>query len=213
MTLFEAADVTVIEDDVFGEFEREPAPRLAALDGLRRVIALGGFSKTLSAAARCGYVAARRELIEPLIDIQAAAHFSGSALAQETVLRALQDGAYRKSVAALRDRIAKASPRVARALESAGLRLWTSPRAGLFLWARLPDGMDAAALARRGLTQDVVLAPGNVFSASGSAREFLRFNVAQSDDPRIFVFLKNEIEDWTRDPASWDRDAPSSPAS
>ena len=43
------------------------------------------------------------------------------------------------------------------------------PRGGFYLWCRLPDGRDAADVARAALRENVVLAPGNVFSVSQSA--------------------------------------------
>jgi DNA-binding transcriptional MocR family regulator len=49
--------MTIVEDDIFADFESAPSPRLAVLDGLAHVIRIGSFSKTLSAAARwaiCG---------------------------------------------------------------------------------------------------------------------------------------------------------------
>jgi hypothetical protein len=39
-----------------------------------------------------------------------------------------------------------------------------------------------------------VLAPGNVFSLSQSAGAFLRFNVAQSQDARLYGFLEAALE-------------------
>jgi DNA-binding transcriptional MocR family regulator len=39
------------------------------------------------------------------------------------------------------------------------------------------------------MAENVVLAPGNVFSVSQTASSFLRFNVAQSHDPRIVAVL------------------------
>ena len=62
-----AHDLVIVEDDIFADFEPEPSPRLAALDGLARVIRIGSFSKTLSASIRCGYIAARPDWIEGLI--------------------------------------------------------------------------------------------------------------------------------------------------
>jgi len=53
--------------------------------------------------------------------------------------------------------------------------------------------MDAAAVARRALVDNVVLAPGNAFSLSQTARSHLRFNVAQCADPRIFAVLRKAI--------------------
>ena len=52
LKLCEAHDTLIVEDEIFGDLEPEPAPRLAAFDGLDRVIQIGGFSKTLTAAAR-----------------------------------------------------------------------------------------------------------------------------------------------------------------
>ena len=53
--------------------------------------------------------------------------------------------------------------------------------------------MDAAELAREALAADIVLAPGNAFSLSHSAHGFLRFNVAQSLDERLFDVLRAAI--------------------
>ena len=63
----------------------------------------------------------------------------------------------------------------------------------MFLWSRLPDGIDAADVAREALAENIVLAPGNAFSLSQSATSFLRFNVAQSQDVRVFEMLRKAI--------------------
>ena len=74
-------------------------------------------------------------------------------------------------------------------LKSLGIEPWLEPQAGMFLWSRLPDGIDAADVAREALAENIVLAPGNAFSVSQNAASYLRFNVAQSGDPRIFDVL------------------------
>ena len=63
-----AHDLTIVEDDIFADFEPEPSPPLAVLDGLNRVIRIGSFSKTLSASIRCGYITARADWINGLVD-------------------------------------------------------------------------------------------------------------------------------------------------
>lgn len=67
---------------------------------------------------------------------------------------------------------------------------WLEPRGGLFLRCQLPDGPDVA---RRALADKIVLAPGNVFSVSQTATRFLRFNVAQSGDPRVFAAVERAM--------------------
>ncbi|OHT21540.1 PLP-dependent aminotransferase family protein [Edaphosphingomonas haloaromaticamans] len=195
LRLAEQHDLVIVEDDIFADFEDEPAPRLAALDGLERVIQIGSFSKTLSASVRCGYVAIRRDWLERLLDLRIATAFSAPRLSTELVSRALQDGSYRRHVTALRERLHRARQRTAARLAAIGIRPWIEPRAGMFLWCRLPDGVDAADLARTALGQGVVLAPGNVFSLSQTAGQHMRINVAQCADPRIFEVLKQAMRE------------------
>ena len=189
LKLVEAHDMIVVEDDIFGDFETVPSPRLAALDGFERVVHLGSFSKTLSAAARCGYIAARRDWIEGLTDLKLATAFGHQDLSAQLVGRLLAEGGYRRHVEGLRARLARMRKRVAAALRQLGLEPWLEPQAGMFIWAQLPEGQDSAALARAALAHNVVLAPGNVFSVSRSAGRFLRFNVAQCEDPALFRIL------------------------
>lgn len=189
-----AHGLTIVEDDIFADFEPEPSPRLAVLDGLERVIRIGSFSKTLSASVRCGYVAARADWIEGLVDLQVATSFGGpSPVATEVITNVLAGGGYRKHMNELRQRLARARQKTASLLEPLGIRPWLMPRGGFYLWCRLPEGQDSAALARRAVEENVVLAPGNVFSVSQSAAAFLRFNVAQSSDPRVFGVLRRAM--------------------
>ncbi len=193
LKLAERADLTIVEDDIFADFEDEASPRLAAFDGLQRVMSCGSFSKTLSAGLRCGYLVAKPAWIQGLTDLKVATSFGGAGLAAELVHAALTDGGYRRHVAALRMRLAKARAETSDKLRDLGVIPWLEPQAGMFLWCRLPGDMDAAAVARRALVDNVVLAPGNAFSLSQTARSHLRFNVAQCADPRIFAVLRKAI--------------------
>lgn len=191
----ERADLTIVEDDIFADFEPTPAPRLAAFDGLGRVIHIGSFSKTLSASVRCGYIAARPDVIDALADLKIATNFGGGRLAAEILLAALTDGGYRKHMESVRARLAVAMARTIERLEPLGITPWLVPRAGMFLWCRLPEGRDAASLARACLKDGVVLAPGNAFSRGQTASGFLRFNVAQTLDERVFAALARGLRD------------------
>jgi len=194
LKLAEQHDLIIIEDDIFADFESEPSPRLAAFDGLERVVQIGSFSKTLSGSLRCGYIAAKADWIEGLTDLKIATSFAGGRLSAELLLAVLQDGTYRKHVESLRPRLAAAMSQAGTRLRDVGLTPWVEPRAGLFLWCELPDGLDAAAIARQAMAENIVLAPGNVFSPAQAAGRFLRFNVAQCTDPRIFKFLRSAIQ-------------------
>ncbi|MEJ2229427.1 MAG: PLP-dependent aminotransferase family protein [Alphaproteobacteria bacterium] len=193
LKIAEAHDIAIVEDDIYADFEEHPTPRLAAMDQLNRVIYTGSFSKTLSAASRCGWIAARQEWIEGLTDLRLATIVSNNELAAQVLHRLLTDGNYRKHVEGLRDRLRAASVRVRRQLEARGLSLWTEPKGGMFLWAKLPEGFDSLEIARRAVADGIALAPGNVFSVSYSATRFLRFNVTQSDNKRLYDFFSDVL--------------------
>jgi DNA-binding transcriptional MocR family regulator len=194
LQLAETLDFRIVEDDIFAEFRRFPTPILAALDGLKRVIHLGSFSKILSAGVRCGFIAADAATIDALLDLKIATCFGMDQAAAQAVHRLLADGTHRRHAAEMRQRTAATLGVVSGKLKSLGLTLWQEPREGLFLWMRLPDGKDAAKLAQRALRQGIVLAPGNVFSPSQSWPDYLRFNAPQSQQAKLFEVLKAELK-------------------
>ncbi|RUW17399.1 aminotransferase class I/II-fold pyridoxal phosphate-dependent enzyme, partial [Mesorhizobium sp. M1E.F.Ca.ET.041.01.1.1] len=90
-------------------------------------------------------------------------------------------------------RLASAMAETAGKLTAMGITPWIDQPTGMFLWCRLPDGIDAADIARHALAENVVLAPGNAFSLSHTAGRFMRFNVAQCGDERIFRALEKAM--------------------
>ena len=193
LKLAEQSGLTIIEDDIFADFEYEVTPRLSAFDGFERVIQISSFSKTLSPAVRCGFIVASRNWIEGLTDLKIATSFGGGQLSSELVLSILKDGTYRKHLDGLRGRLARAMGETAGRLKGLGITPWIEPRGGMFLWCQLPEGLDSANISQKALAENVMLAPGNVFSSSLSAGRFLRFNVARSQDQKIFRVLEKLI--------------------
>ena len=194
LKLADESSLVIVEDDIFADFEAHPAPRLAAFDGLSKVIHIGSFSKTVSASLRCGYIAAQGHWIEGLADLKIATTFGAGRLASEVALRALTDSGYRRHMDGVRQRLTQAREKTLARLQAIGITPWLVPQAGMFLWCRLPQGLDAAALARACLPEGVVLAPGNVFSQSQSAGDYLRFNAAQCGDRRVFDVLARAMD-------------------
>ena len=194
LKLVEAHDLVVIEDDIFADFEHEPAPRFSTFDGLDRVIRVGSFSKSLSGAIRCGHIAARRDWIAAITDLRIATGMSGSALSAELVHTTLTDGSYRRHMEKVRARLDYARETAIGRLKAIGVEVWTKPTAGIFLWCRLPNGVDAAYVARKGIEENIVFAPGDAFSLSRTASSYHRFNVRQMDDPRIYACIARACE-------------------
>lgn len=181
-------DLLVVEDDTYADYHAGPATRLAALDGLERVIYVGSFSKTLSANLRVGYLAARPDLVRTLTDVKLFTSVGCSEFAERVIHDMLVEGHYRKFADRLRGRLDGVMEHGLRRLESAGFSIWAEPRGGMFVWAARP-GEDATALARRAAADNIVLAPGHLFRPQLQATPYLRFNVAYMADERFERFL------------------------
>lgn len=197
LKLAEQHNLIIVEDDILADFEHEPAPRLAAFDGLNQVVHIGSFSKSLSASVRCGFIAARNDWVEGLVDLRIATSFGGGRLAADLVLFMLKDGTYRKHMDSLRARLGRSMGETIARLKLLGITPWNQPCGGMFLWCKLPEGVDAAEIAKQGLEDGIIFAPGNVFSQAHTANSYMRFNVAQCADARIFNFLDKSIKDQT----------------
>lgn len=194
LKLAEDHDLLIVEDDIYAEFGYNTSPLLASFDGLNRVIHVGSFSKVLTASVRCGYLAVRQDWTEQIVDLKLATTLSSSGLGAELVYSLLRQGAYRRHVDALRSQLADAMGRTLHRLGKLGITPWMKPQGGMFLWMRLPHGLDSAKVSQQALREGIVLAPGNVFSLSQTAAPFMRFNVAQCQSPKIFDALEKAME-------------------
>lgn len=189
-------DFTVVEDDVYGDLHpgptMQPCIRLAALDQLRRVVYLGGFSKTLAANLRVGFVAASEAMIRELTDLKMLVGLTSPELGERIVYRVLSEGLYRRHLERMRGRLNGARDAVLRRLEQHGLTVFAHPCAGKYLWA--DAGVDTAPLARRMLEEGFLLAPGSLFLPDQRASSWLRFNVATSLNPAMWSCLARLLD-------------------
>ncbi|CAJ3702905.1 GntR family regulatory protein [Burkholderia pseudomallei] len=198
LKLAEAYDFLVVEDDVYGDLcpPSYPATRLASLDQLRRVIFLGSFSKTLAANLRVGYIACAPELAKALTDQKMLVGMTTPELNERVLYKVLTEGHYRRHVERLRERLDGVRDKTARMLERTGMRLFTMPAAGMFLWA--DTGVDSDALAAAAHEEGFLLTPGSLFSPQQSPSTWTRFNVANCGDPALPAFLGRYLDSVNR---------------
>ncbi|MBB3140253.1 aminotransferase-like domain-containing protein [Halomonas organivorans] len=189
LALAERHDLWIVEDDIYADFQAAPTPRLAALDGLRRVLYVGSFSKTLSCSLRVGFIAAPPALLKPLVDVKMLSNIATSPFAEQWVATLLRNGSYRR----LTDRLCqRLSRRMITALELAhtgGWEPYAMPRGGMFLWARHPDVASSRELVASAGRRGIRLSPGDVFLPEAKESPWIRLNVAYVDDARARAFL------------------------
>lgn len=190
LRLAEQFDTIIVEDDNYGEFAAPSQIRLAALDQLRRVIYISGFSKTLAKGLRVGFIAAGRDIVENLLDIKLLTGLTTSGLSEQVVYEVIRSGDYDKHLAKLRKRLDQKRQVVTRKLADLGMTLFGEPDAGIFLYARAPYITNTAELASKADAEGVMLGPGYLFRPHMEPSPWLRFNVGFSDHPAVFAILK-----------------------
>jgi 2-aminoadipate transaminase len=193
--LVELADrygTPIVEDDPYGQlrYEGEHVPPLVKLDAEHQrrsrevdgftgnVLYLGTLSKTLAPGLRVGWIVAPEEVIQRLVQMKQGADLHTSTFAQALAHETAREGFLDRHVRRIRKVYGERRDAMLAALERhfpPEVR-WTRPQGGLFLWARLPDGLDSALLLRQALAQKVAFVPGAPFFPAGGGRETLRLN-------------------------------------
>jgi DNA-binding transcriptional MocR family regulator len=192
LRLADELDFHIVEDDSYGFLAPEHLPRLAALDGLRRVTYVSGFSKVLTPAWRVGYLAAAPEKLVALTDTKLLDGLTSSPVLERAVALCLEQGRLRRHAQRLRERLAQARQRVAALAARQGFR-WAAPPDGLFGW--LDVGVDTERVAQPLLDAGWLVAPGALFSATRAPGSLMRINVATSQDPAFWRALRAAADD------------------
>jgi DNA-binding transcriptional MocR family regulator len=186
--LLESRGVPLIEDDIYGDLhfgERRPWP-VKAFDRSGNVMLCASFSKSITPALRCGYVAAGRYTTEVMRQ-KTLASGATNPITQNVLARFLESGAYDRNVRTLRRAYRQQVERMADAVSRyfpEGTRI-TRPQGGVVLWLELPGPADTNALFERAAEENIAFVPGDLFSASGLYRNCLRLNCGNPWTPAI----------------------------
>lgn len=188
-------NLVVVDSDPFADVMPASQPRLAALDGLDRVILVGTFAKTLSASLRSGYIAARADIAAALADLKMITRTNSSGYVEQIVHDLIVSGRYRGHVKRLSGRIREATHRAHEALARVGLPCLGEPSGGFYMWCELPSHIDDEELSRQAAERGILLAPGSAFHpGSSKARPAMRLNIAYLQDPRFEDFMREKLQ-------------------
>jgi 2-aminoadipate transaminase len=188
----------LLEDDPYGElrYRGEPLPPLAALD--ERVLSLSTLSKIAAPGLRIGWVRAPEPLRKPLTIAKQAADLHSSTVDQAAAARWLEAidldhrvNGLRAAYGARRDALLAG---LSEALPAGSTH--NHPDGGMFVWARLPDGWDAAALLERALEHDVAFVPGFPFFAGPPDAATLRLSFTAHGPEEIAEGLRRLRRAW-----------------
>jgi 2-aminoadipate transaminase len=179
----------LVEDNPYGDlwFDAPPPAPLAARCP-ERALYLGSFSKVLAPGLRLGYLVAPPAIAPKLLQAKQAADLHSPSFNQRVVAQVLRDGFLQRHVPTIRAlyKAQRDAMLAALARELHGLDVeWNTPAGGMFLWARLPAGMDAAALLPHAVERGVAFVPGAAFYADGADARTLRLSFVTATREQI----------------------------
>jgi 2-aminoadipate transaminase len=169
----------LIEDNPYGDlwFDTPPPLPLTARnpDGC---LYLGSFSKVLAPGLRLGYVVAPTAIYPKLLQAKQAADLHSPGFNQRLIAQVMKDGFLDRHVPTIRAlyKTQRDAMLAALALDMPPGVTWNTPDGGMFLWARLPEGMNAPELLPKAVDKGVAFVPGAAFYADHGDPRTLRLS-------------------------------------
>jgi len=200
-------NVLVVEDNPYGDlrFAGENVPSIKTLDEDGLVVYAGSFSKVLSSGMRVGYALAPKTLLAKMIVAKQGEDVHTTQWAQmvchefmttydfEAHLERLR-AIYKQKAQLMMDLIDEH-------LLPAGIT-YNRPEGGLFIWCKLPEGVDMAEFCTKAVKEHkVAVVPGSAFNVSGEHLQYFRLNFSTPTDDamregvaRLGAFAKEYIK-------------------
>ncbi len=192
--------MVVAEDDPYRDlrYEGSPLPSIKSFDTDGWVAFLGSFSKIISPGLRVGYIAGHPDLIRKCTVGKQSTDVHTANLNQAVVDQFIRRGLLPDHIRSICVNYGeKMHFMLSKLAEFPGGVRYTKPEGGLFIWAELPEGMDAKALLQQAIEKKVAFVPGTHFCVGGGHLNTIRLNFSNSTLGQIdsgMNVLKNLVE-------------------
>ena len=179
----------IVEDNPYGDlwFDAPPPLPLTARNPAGCVY-LGSFSKVLAPGLRLGFMVAPPTLMPKLLQAKQAADLHSPGFNQRMIAQVMQGGFLDRHVPTIRALYKSQRDAMLAALtrEMKGLDItWNKPVGGMFLWARLPEGLSAVDLLPKAVDKGVAFVPGAAFYADNADPRTLRLSFVTASVEQI----------------------------
>ena len=189
----ERRNVLIVEDDPYRELYFEDSASEADVRPIRaddergRVVYLSSFSKTLAPGYRVAWIDAPAPLTAKFEIAKQAEDLCTGALDQRVVYEACHRGVLARQLPKLRRYYQEKRDVMVGALsqEFGTSVTWPSPSGGFFLWAALPDALDADAMITRAVENGVIYVAGEAFFVNGAGRNLIRLAFSSASPDKI----------------------------
>jgi 2-aminoadipate transaminase len=173
------SELLILEDDPYGalSYAGDTMPSLLSMDP-EHVVHMGSFSKVLAPGLRVGYVIAPPALHRKLVQAKQAADLHTPSFTQRIVHETIKDGFLDEQIPAIRALYAQRCRCMLEAMDEHFPRTvgWNRPEGGMFIWVKLPEGLDSFTLLDEAIARNVAFVPGAPFFATQPQRDTLRLS-------------------------------------
>ncbi|MES2978568.1 MAG: PLP-dependent aminotransferase family protein [Pseudomonadota bacterium] len=180
----------LVEDNPYGElwFDQPPPLPLTARnpDGC---VYLGSFSKVLAPGLRLGFMVAPKALYPKLLQAKQAADLHSPSFNQRMIAEVMKDGFLERHVPTIRALYKSQRDAMLNAMAAhmpPGVE-WNTPAGGMFIWVRVPEGLNAIELLSRAVDKGVAFVPGSAFYADKADPRTLRLSFVTASVEQIHL--------------------------
>ena len=154
---------------------------------------LGSFSKVLAPGLRLGYIVAPKHIYPKLLQAKQAADLHTPSFNQRMVAEVIKDGFLDRHVPTIRALYKSQRNAMLDALKQNFADLdvqWTTPAGGMFLWLRMPEGIDTVKMLPAAVERNVAYVPGAAFYASNPDMRTMRLSYVTASEAQIHTAIK-----------------------
>ncbi|HOA15452.1 MAG TPA: PLP-dependent aminotransferase family protein [Bacillota bacterium] len=190
------AGVPLLEDDPYClvRFEGEEIPATASFDKWGTAVYASSFSKTVSPGIRLGYAIAPKDIMAKLVVGKQTTDVCSNNLAQRAVYEFIESGRFYEHI---KDIVSEYRPKrdlMLKAMDESFPRgtKRNKPMGGLFLWAKLPKGLNSEEMLRPAIEKaKVAYIPGSPFYIDPSmGKDEMRLNFTNATQEQIKEGIK-----------------------
>lgn len=178
----------IIEDEPYRQlrYSGDALPSLATF-APEHVLSLGSFSKVIAPGLRIGWIRTTGDVRPAITIAKQAADLHTSTIDQAAAAEYLLSGRGEPALARIREAYAARRDAMLDALPATlpPGSTWNRPDGGMFVWARLPEGLDATESLTRALENDVAFVPGLSFYSGIPDPRTLRLSFTTYSPDRI----------------------------
>ena len=187
-------DFIILEDNPYGDLRvaGEDLPPIKTFDTEGRVIYAGTFSKLIAPGIRVGYVLGPSAIVAKMTVGKQTEDVHTAMFNQMLVYRWMNENdigehikkmqvIYKKKLDVMCDALDEYCPKLA----------YVRPEGGMFVWCKLPDGIDMMDFCRRASAKKVAVVPGTAFLPDESANtQYIRLNFSTPTNEAMVKGIK-----------------------